>query len=89
MADEGNKAPILFLTARDTVPDVVQGLDIDPDGYMTKPFSFEKFLVRLRSVARRGPIPLLPRLHVGDRVQDLRTHEDKRSGEENPLHRRK
>src|SRR5579864_8032036 len=50
----GNKTPILVLTARDTVPDVVKGLDIGADDYMTKPFSFEEFLARLRSVSRRG-----------------------------------
>ncbi len=53
----GNKTPILVLTARDTVPDVVKGLDLGADDYMTKPFSFEEFLARLRSVSRRGSIP--------------------------------
>ena len=53
----GNKTPILVLTARDTVPDVVKGLDIGADDYMTKPFSFEEFLARLRSVSRRGSAP--------------------------------
>ncbi len=53
----GNATPILVLTARDTVPDVVKGLDIGADDYMTKPFSFEEFLARLRSVSRRGSAP--------------------------------
>jgi two-component system, OmpR family, response regulator len=85
----GNKTPILFLTARDTVPDVVKGLDIGADGYMTKPFSFEEFLARLRSVSRRGPIPRPPLLQVGDRGLDPATNETKRSGEEIPLNQRK
>ena len=51
-----NTTPILVLTARDTVPAVVHGLDIGADDYMTKPFSFEEFLARLRSVARRGSV---------------------------------
>ena len=53
----GNTTPILVLTARDTVPDVVKGLDIGADDYMTKPFSFEEFLARLRAVSRRGSAP--------------------------------
>jgi DNA-binding response OmpR family regulator len=50
----GNNTPILVLTACDTGPDVVKGLDIGADDYMTKPFSFEEFLARLRAVSRRG-----------------------------------
>ncbi len=37
---KGNRTPILMLTARDTVPDVVKGLDLGADDYLTKPFSF-------------------------------------------------
>jgi DNA-binding response OmpR family regulator len=59
----GNQTPILILTARDAVPDIVKGLDLGADDYLTKPFSFEEFLARLRTVARRGsaPRPILPR----------------------------
>jgi two-component system OmpR family response regulator len=53
----GNQTPILMLTARDAVPDIVKGLDLGADDYLTKPFSFEVFLARLRSVARRGSTP--------------------------------
>jgi len=49
----GNQTPILVLTARDAARDVVKGLDIGADDYMTKPFSFEEFLARLRAVSRR------------------------------------
>src|SRR5215472_17473417 len=83
----GNKTPILVLTARDTVPDVVKGLDIGADDYMTKPFSFEEFLARLRSVSRRGSTPRPTVLQVGDLVLDPASHEVKRSGEEIPLSR--
>ena len=67
--------PILMLTARDSVPDVVKGLDSGADDYLTKPFSFGIFLARLRSVARRGVIPRPTRLQVGDLILDPATHE--------------
>jgi DNA-binding response OmpR family regulator len=83
----GNRTPILVLTARDTVPDVVKGLDIGADDYMTKPFSFEEFLARLRSVSRRGSTPRPTVLRVGDLVLDPASHQVTRGGEEIPLSR--
>ena len=77
----GNKTPILILTARDAVPDVVKGLDIGADDYMTKPFSFEEFLARLRSVSRRGSSPRPTVLQVADLVLDPSGHEVTRAGE--------
>ena len=50
---EKNTTPILMLTAKDTVPDIVQGLDLGCDDYMTKPFSFRELLARLRAIKRR------------------------------------
>ena len=52
-----NQTPILMLTARDAPRDVVRGLDIGADDYLTKPFSFDILLARVRAVGRRGPIP--------------------------------
>jgi DNA-binding response OmpR family regulator len=77
-----NETPILMLTARDAVPDIVKGLDAGADDYLTKPFSFEEFLARLRSVSRRGSAPRPTTLTVGDLVLDPATHEVKRDGEE-------
>jgi DNA-binding response OmpR family regulator len=78
----GNKTPILVLTARDTVPDVVKGLDIGADDYMTKPFSFEEFLARLRSVSRRSSVERPTVLQVGDLILNPATHIVTRDGEE-------
>ena len=64
----GNKTPILVLTARDTVPDVVKGLDIGADDYMTKPFSFAELVARLRAVKRRALAAGDPQLRVADLV---------------------
>jgi DNA-binding response OmpR family regulator len=52
-----NQTPIIMLTARDAPEDVVAGLDLGADDYLTKPFSFEVLFARVRAVARRGPIP--------------------------------
>ena len=62
----GNQTPILILTARDAVPDIVKGLDLGADDYLTKPFSFDVFLARLRTVARRGSGPRPTCLRVAD-----------------------
>jgi two-component system response regulator MprA len=66
----GNQTPILILTARDAVPDIVKGLDLGADDYLTKPFSFEEFLARLRTVARRGSAPRPTCLQVADLTLD-------------------
>src|SRR5215471_11512333 len=62
--------PILMLTARDAVPDVVKGLDSGADDYLTKPFAFDELLARLRSVARRGTAPRPTCLQVADLILD-------------------
>src|SRR4051812_41341205 len=51
-----NPVPILMLTARDATADIVQGLNLGADDYLTKPFSFEILLARVRALTRRGPI---------------------------------
>ena len=65
-----NQTPILALTARDAVLDVVKGLDVGADDYLTKPFAFEELLARLRSVARRGSTPRPVCLRVADLILD-------------------
>jgi DNA-binding response OmpR family regulator len=49
-----NDVGVLMLTARDTLADVVKGLDAGADDYLTKPFSFEELLARIRALARRS-----------------------------------
>lgn len=80
-----NQTPILMLTARDAPADVVKGLNLGADDYVTKPFSLEILLARVRAVARRGPIAQPVRLRVADLVLDLGTHEAVRGGERIPL----
>jgi DNA-binding response OmpR family regulator len=50
----GRTTPVLMLTARDAKDDIVRGLDAGADDYLTKPFSFEEFLARVRALLRRG-----------------------------------
>ena len=76
---DGDKTPILMLTARDSVPDMVKGLDGGADDYLTKPFAFEVLLARLRAVSRRGPIPTSILLKVGDLQMDTATRDVRRA----------
>lgn len=67
--------PILMLTARDGVADRVQGLDLGADDYLTKPFSFDELLARLRALTRRGRSRhVSATLTYGPLVMDLETH---------------
>jgi DNA-binding response OmpR family regulator len=72
---EKNRTPVLMLTAKDAVPDVVRGLDLGADDYMTKPFSFDELLARLRAVKRRALAADDPKLKVGDLVLDPASRE--------------
>ena len=67
--------PILMLTAKDAIPDMVRGLDTGADDYLTKPFSFEVLLARLRALSRRGKDAQAPILQVGSLQLDPATHE--------------
>ena len=69
-----NRTPILMLTARDADQDVINGLNLGADDYLTKPFSFEVLLARIRAVGRRGPIPQ----SVIHQVSDLKIDETSR-----------
>ncbi len=75
-----NAVPILMLTARDAVPDIVTGLDKGADDYLTKPFSFEVLLARLRAITRRGAKPCPLDLRVADLVLDPASHDVSRGG---------
>ena len=66
--------PILMLTAKDTMTDIVRGLDLGADDYLTKPFHLEVFLARVRAVGRRKHIPQMPRLTVGNLSLDRGSH---------------
>ena len=79
LREDGVKAPVLMLTARDAVGDRVTGLDLGADDYLTKPFAFEELLARVRALLRRGagggPAPIL---RVGDLTLNPATREVRR-----------
>ena len=76
------KVPILFLTARDAVEDKVRGLTLGGDDYVTKPFSLEELVARVRVLLRRaGGEDESGRLVFADLELDDDTHEVRRAGE--------
>ena len=76
----GLRLPIPMLTARDTLPDRVRGLDAGADDYLVKPFDFEELLARLRALLRRGGSTAGPILRVAGLELDPATHEVRSGG---------
>jgi two-component system OmpR family response regulator len=66
LREEAVWSPVIMLTARDEVEDRIAGLDRGADDYLTKPFSFDELLARLRALARRGPVERPAVLAVGE-----------------------
>jgi two-component system copper resistance phosphate regulon response regulator CusR len=83
--DGGSALPILILTAKESIPDIVLGLDLGADDYLTKPFHLEVFLARVRAVGRRGPISQPSVLKVGNCTLDRNRRALLRDGDELPL----
>ena len=74
--------PILMLTARDTVPDRITGLDAGADDYMVKPFAFDELLARLRALFRRHKMENAPEVYrYADLELSPRTRQVHRSGQ--------
>jgi two-component system OmpR family response regulator len=81
---EIDHVPVLFLTARDSVEDRIAGLTAGGDDYVTKPFSIEELVLRLRALLLRSKLSVTtnsPTLDVGDLVLDEDTREVHRGGD--------
>ncbi len=71
MRAQGRKSHVLILTAKDTVPDRIAGLDLGADDYLVKPFALEELLARVRALLRRSYRQKYPRIEIKDLRIDL------------------
>jgi two-component system, OmpR family, manganese sensing response regulator len=75
LRQQGKATPVLFLTAKDTLDDRVQGLDAGADDYLVKPFELRELLARVRALLRRYPTPgttgLVSRMKIADLELDI------------------
>jgi OmpR-family two-component system manganese-sensing response regulator len=80
----GDTTPVLFLTAKDTVDDRVQGLDAGADDYLVKPFELRELLARVRALLRRPPtlepLQTVDKLRIEDLELDLHNQLASRNG---------
>jgi two-component system copper resistance phosphate regulon response regulator CusR len=75
MRGKGIQTPVIFLTAKDSEEDIVHGLNLGADDYLTKPFSFNELLARINAILRRGKTSGFPlKLQVADLVLELDGH---------------
>jgi len=74
------KSPVLLLTARGSLDDRVQGLDVGADDYLIKPFAFPELLARIRALLRRPPLQTGNLLQMDDLQMDITQHEVRRAG---------
>jgi two-component system OmpR family response regulator len=84
LREESPQLPVLLLTAKDAVEDRIAGLTAGGDDYVTKPFSIEEVVLRLRALLRRTGVTTMDsgaQLVVGDLVLDEDSHEVVRAGE--------
>lgn len=78
--NEGNGLPVLFLTARDSIEDRVEGLDIGADDYLVKPFAFEELLARIRVLIRKNSVLNSNLITVADLTVDISSRKVARGG---------
>jgi len=82
LRNKGNKTPVLCLTAKDTVEDIVSGLDSGSDDYLTKPFAFAELVARVRALLRRGTQDRGAEIRFADLRLDPVAHKVWRSNKE-------
>ena len=80
MRSAGNDTPVILLTAKDSVPDRVRGLDTGADDYLVKPFSFDELLARIRVVTRKRTGAVTNVFTIADLSVDTAAHTVTRGG---------
>jgi DNA-binding response OmpR family regulator len=80
--NKGNKTPVIILTAKDTINDKILGLDSGAEDYLTKPFSFEELLARIRVLLRKHTDFKTSIIKIDNLVIDMNTHQVKRGKKE-------
>ncbi|HIE0526946.1 TPA: heavy metal response regulator transcription factor [Stenotrophomonas maltophilia] len=82
LREAGWQVPVLFLTARSSIADRVQGLELGADDYLGKPFAFAELLARVRTLLRRGQaVPQAERIVIADLVVDTQRRRVERGGQ--------
>ncbi len=81
MREQGDRTPILMLTARDATSDRVTGLNLGADDYLVKPFDFSELVARLQALQRRPALTVVPQIVCGDLRLDTVTREVTKHGE--------
>lgn len=82
---KSKSTPVLILTARDTLPDRVRGLDAGGDDYLTKPFELPELLARLRALIRRGAGQATVTIDIGDVAVNTAERTVRKAGQVVPL----
>ena len=77
---KGPDLPVMFLTAKDSIPDRVLGLDSGADDYLIKPFDFDELLARVRSMTRKRTPHTSSAITIGDLTLDTGSHTVTRAG---------
>ena len=80
MREAGDMTPVLFLTARDAVSDLVEGLDLGANDYLIKPFAFDELLARIRAMTRKSAGSATNVFTCGDLTLNASTRQVERGG---------
>lgn len=82
LRERNTNVPVIFLTAKDSIQDLILGLDLGADDYLVKPFDFNELFARIRAVTRKYGVEKTTVYKLDDLVVDIKTHNVSRCGKE-------